>query len=107
MFKDYALCTREELEEKRKRLTCLQDKLKCSPPDGGGSMQIQQEISRLQIEIWESEWAIDAKAAGALPYTRYRIGRVCRHAVVRLYGMYLAVASFIEHVKLWFRIWRM
>lgn len=107
MFKDYAICTREELEEKRKRLACLQDNLKYPPPDGGGSMQMQQEINRLQIEIWESEWAIDAKEAGTVPYIRYRIDRVFRHAVVRLYGMYLAVASFIEHVKLWFRIWRM
>lgn len=107
MLGDYALCSLEELEERRKTVACLQNDLNFQSPVGVGYLEKKREICRLRIEILESQWAIDAKGAGVLPYVRYRTGRLFRHAITYLYGIYLAAVSFICHIKLWFKVWRM
>ena len=102
---DYAICSQEELEERRQILKYLQDDLKYQSVLGGGLIEKKLEILELQGEIQESEWAIAAKEAGRLPYVRYRIGRVCRHAAMRLYYLYLDAFYCITHLIFLFKMW--
>jgi len=103
--KDYAICSQEELEEKRQMLEYLKDDLKYLSVNDGGLIMKKLEILELQGEILESECAIAAKEAGRLSYVRYRIGRVCRNAAMRLYYVGLDAFYCITHLIFRFKMW--
>lgn len=105
MFKDYALCSQEELEEKRQILEYLKDDLKYLSILGGGFLEKKLEIVYLQGEILESEWAIATKEAGALSYIRYRTGRVLRHAISCLRHLCLNSVFYIRHLIFRLKLW--